>query len=188
MRITRISRLRGFGIFRDFTWPSDLPDFRTYNLIYGWNGSGKTLLSNLLRRLEPNPPVTEGTATVRIGDRDISAQDFDQTAVSIRVFNRKFIAANVFKIGGAKSIYLLGKDNIERQKAVKVLKDFQDLTQTSLDAQQDKYEVARKALDDFCIGEAKLIKGDLRAPDTDFYSNYNKSDFAAKADELSEEL
>lgn len=187
MRITRISRLRDFGIFRDFTWPSDLPDFRRYNLIYGWNGSGKTLLSNLLRRLEPNPAVTEGTATVRIDKRDISAQDFDQEAVPIRVFNRKFIAENVFKTNGAEPIYAIGKENIEKQKAAKVLKDFQERTRTLRQQRQDDYAAATKALDKLCIDQAKRIKDDFGGGGANPYSYYDKSNFAGKADKLSKQ-
>ncbi len=52
MSIIRIERLRDYGIFRDFTWPDDLPAFGRYNLIYGWSWSGKTTLSRLFRALE----------------------------------------------------------------------------------------------------------------------------------------
>ena len=48
MTITRIGRLRNYGVFRDFTWPSDLPEFAQFNLIYGWNWSGKTTLSKMV--------------------------------------------------------------------------------------------------------------------------------------------
>lgn len=188
MRITRITRLRDFGIFRDFKWTDDLPDFGRYNLIYGWNGSGKTLLSNLLRRLEPKPAVTEGTATVRIDHRDVSAQDFDQEAVPIRVFNRKFIAGTVFKIGGPKPIYGIGRDSAEKQKQLAALRVSLQQTQTSVQAQRDKYNKAEDELDKFCIGRAKQIKEDLGGGrDNLYYSNYDKSKFAAKAHELSEQ-
>ena len=39
--INRVARLRDCGIYRDFTWADDVPDFRRYNLIYGGNGTGK---------------------------------------------------------------------------------------------------------------------------------------------------
>ena len=46
-----MSRLRGCGVFRNFGWPTDLPEFGRHNLIYGWNGTGKTTLSRLFRDL-----------------------------------------------------------------------------------------------------------------------------------------
>ena len=41
MTIKRIGRLSNYMVFRDFTWPEDLPDFGRFNLIYGSNGSGE---------------------------------------------------------------------------------------------------------------------------------------------------
>ena len=47
MPIDRIAHLRQCGVFRDFTWPQGLPGFARYNLVYGWNATGKTTLSRL---------------------------------------------------------------------------------------------------------------------------------------------
>lgn len=40
------------GIFSDYNWNKDLDSFKRYNLIYGWNGCGKTTLSKLFLALE----------------------------------------------------------------------------------------------------------------------------------------
>jgi len=50
--VTRISRIRNLGVFRQFDWPPSLADFERYNLIYGWNWSGKTLLSRVFASLQ----------------------------------------------------------------------------------------------------------------------------------------
>lgn len=50
--INKISKLKDFGIFQDFTWKSNLPEFKKFNLIYGWNGTGKTTLSKFFALLE----------------------------------------------------------------------------------------------------------------------------------------
>ena len=55
-RIDKISRIRNLGVFRAFAWPVDLPTFARYNLVYGWNGSGKTTISRLFRALEVRKP------------------------------------------------------------------------------------------------------------------------------------
>ena len=49
--IKKISKLKDFGIFQDFTW-GVLDEFKKKNLIYGWNYSGKTTLSKLFQILE----------------------------------------------------------------------------------------------------------------------------------------
>lgn len=42
-----------FAVFRDFSWNSDdIPDFKKYNAFYGWNGSGKTVITKILAALE----------------------------------------------------------------------------------------------------------------------------------------
>ncbi len=53
MAITHIRRLREWGIFHDFTWPADLPEFKKYNLIYGWNWFSKTTLSRIFAFWRP---------------------------------------------------------------------------------------------------------------------------------------
>nr|WP_239467266.1 AAA family ATPase [Rhodoferax koreense] len=45
-------RASDYRIFRNFSWPTELPDFARFNVIHGWNGSGKTSLSNLFRHIE----------------------------------------------------------------------------------------------------------------------------------------
>ncbi len=49
--IQKISKLKKFGIYKDFSW-GDLTDFKKSGLIYGWNYSGKTTLSKLFQILE----------------------------------------------------------------------------------------------------------------------------------------
>jgi wobble nucleotide-excising tRNase len=49
--ILKLRRIKDLGIFRDYRWDADLPDFCRYNLIYGWNGCGKTTLSRMFASL-----------------------------------------------------------------------------------------------------------------------------------------
>jgi len=39
--IVSINKVKHFGLFKDFKWSGDIPGFRQYNLIYGWNFLGK---------------------------------------------------------------------------------------------------------------------------------------------------
>jgi len=47
--ITKIDSLEYIGKFQKFEWHSDVPFFSKVNLIFGYNGSGKTLISNVFR-------------------------------------------------------------------------------------------------------------------------------------------
>jgi len=47
VKILKITKAANYRIFRDFDWPDTLPEFARFNVIYGWNGSGKTSLSRV---------------------------------------------------------------------------------------------------------------------------------------------
>lgn len=120
MAIDRISRLRNCGVFQDFSWPADLPNFGRYNLIYGWNWSGKTTLSRLLRALEMRIMPTDGQVTLSVNCHDVSGDDFAQATLPVRVFNRDFITESVFPVGGGdvQPIFVVGKESVEKQREI----------------------------------------------------------------------
>ncbi len=66
--IKRISSLKQFGIFRNFAWDADeLDDFGRYNLLYGWNYSGKTTLSRVFSALQaPEKPLVYPGGTFEV--------------------------------------------------------------------------------------------------------------------------
>ena len=160
MSITRIGRLRDYGIFRDFTWPSNLPEFGRYNLIYAWNWSGKTTLSRLFRALEDRTAPVAGQVTVIVDGHKVSNENFGQVAVPIRVFNRDFVAESVFPTeGDVAPIFILGK-----QKQVDQLETTLAQQQTKLRHDRKKLTDGETELDKFCIDRAKVIKETLTTP------------------------
>lgn len=52
LMIKRIKSISNFGICGCFKWDANTPDFERCNIIYGWNYSGKTTLSRILRAFE----------------------------------------------------------------------------------------------------------------------------------------
>lgn len=181
MSITRIARLRDYGVFRDFTWPPDLPEFGRYNLIYGWNGTGKTILSRLFRALEAKTLPSTGQVTLSVNGRDVSNAEFPQVPVAVRVFNRDFVQNTVFPTeGDVAPIYVLGEQNVETQKQVERLKASLAKAQADGDSNYGKNLRAEFDLDRFCIGRASVIKDTLRASGPNPYNNYDKSNFSPR--------
>jgi wobble nucleotide-excising tRNase len=181
---TRITRLRDYGVFRDFTWPHSLPDFGRYNLIYGWNGTGKTMLSRLFRALEAKTPPSTGQATLSVNGKDVSNAEFPQVPVAVRVFNRDFVEESVFPTeGDVAPIFVIGKQNVEKQKQVEQLKAALFAAQAKLDSEQQGKWSAESALDRFCIDRAKIIKDTLRSSGSR-YNDYNKSHFSERAQKM----
>jgi wobble nucleotide-excising tRNase len=118
--INKIIKIKNLGIFSDSDGTSNLPDFKRFNIIYGWNGSGKTTLSQLFAIFETGKSENYPDLEYKIQTTD---GDFTQATVynkRIRVFNRDYISDN-FDISSCKArpIYVLGKENKELVEAIK---------------------------------------------------------------------
>ncbi len=188
MAITRISRLRGCGVFREHTWPADLPHFGRYNLIYGWNGSGKTTISRMFRAMETRT-APAGDVTFSINGADIGGHEFGQAVLPIRVFNRDFVTDSVFPVGGGDvpPILVVGKESVEKQKEVERLKKGLADAQMVLESEGSRKRATEKALDKYCIDRATVIRDTLRSPGSNPYNNYDKSHFRDRAQTMAVE-
>ena len=185
-RINRVSRLQDCGVFRDFTWPNDMPELGQYNLIYGWNGTGKTTLSRVFRDLELRAERTTGKTIVRIDGKDFRGEDFPKSDLQIRVFNRDFVSSNVFPVAGSNMppILVLGAESVEKQQEVQRLKAQEEAARSSLAVAQSEQRTASAESDRFCIDRARAIKDALRSSGRTPYNNYNKANFQADVEEM----
>jgi wobble nucleotide-excising tRNase len=187
MKITRIEKIKNHLIFKDFNWGTSLPDFKRFNLIYGWNGSGKTILSNLLRCIEKRKDVTIGEFSVVIDNKTVSSSSFstDTSLPQIRVFNREFIEENIFTLTGEVSpIFYLGKESVEKQKEIETLRGKLAEKRKEYNKLREQKTKAENDLDQFNKDKAKFIKDLLSSSGYNPYNNYNKTSFKNKADEL----
>src|ERR1043166_4439370 len=106
--IRKIQRMSSFGVFADFQSPAALPDFKQFNLIYGWNYSGKTTLSRAFRCFElKRPHLDFASAQVQLMAENgtIHHLSAPQAAPVFRVFNSDFVRENLsFYLGSATPI------------------------------------------------------------------------------------
>lgn len=118
--ITKINKIKDFGVFKNFNG-SSLPEFKTFNLIYGWNYSGKTTLSRVFRCIEKGKLHEDYSATTF--ELQNQTEKYDNTFSLnpiIRVFNSDFIKENLkWDTDNIEPIFLLGAENIELQKELK---------------------------------------------------------------------
>ena len=184
--IQKITRLDHPGVLRDFKWSSDLPTFGRFNLIYGWNGSGKTILSRLFRDLEQRSVPSTGQATFCIKGKDIDGDGFPDTLVQVRVFNRDFVNESVFPVGGGDvpPIFVVGKESGDKQKEVDRLKKAKSEEEARLDQVRTTSDQANIELDKHCVDRAKVIKDTIRIPGAGTYNEYHKGAYRNRAEKM----
>jgi wobble nucleotide-excising tRNase len=135
--ITKVNKIKDFGVFRNFSWQTAIPEFKQFNLIYGWNYSGKTTFSRVFRCFELGA-LHENYLAATFELEDEAANKFDQaftTPPIIRVFNSDFIRKNLqWENENIEPIFMLGEENAELQKKLADKKTEIELAEVALAA------------------------------------------------------
>jgi wobble nucleotide-excising tRNase len=117
--IRRLQRVKAFGSFHDFSWPAGLHEFKKFNLLFGWNYSGKTTFSRTLRCFELQKHHDDFlTAEVQFCITDGTTHSLSSVAAPhlFRIFNVDFVRENLgFDSGSAEAILILGAADIAKQ-------------------------------------------------------------------------
>lgn len=116
MMINKIELIKNLGIFYDYKGDPKLPEFKRYNLIYGWNGGGKTTLSNLFAMLEDGSSPDYPSVQYKIlFDKSNKVKQGQKLPHNVRVFNRNFVRDNSPSLENpeeaTKHIFILGKED-----------------------------------------------------------------------------
>jgi wobble nucleotide-excising tRNase len=111
--IKKIKKIKNLGIFNDYTCCSNLPEFKRYNLFYGWNGSGKSTLSNLFSSFNDGKNLEYDNLEYEMVCYDNNTiKQNELFSTKIRVFNENYIKDNIGIIDSKfKSIFILGAEN-----------------------------------------------------------------------------
>jgi wobble nucleotide-excising tRNase len=189
--IKRIASLKELGVFRNFAAPADLPDFQRHNLIYGFNGSGKTILSRVFASLgegTARPELPEGgTFEVELTGETVikSTGALDALKGRVLVFNVDFIEENLrWKEGTANPVFYLGRAQAELAK--KLEETEAAMTTLTLRREEATREHAQKerAFTDHKRDDARLIAEQLslgrRYDASDLIADHAKSSYDEK--------
>ena len=182
MTLTRISKIKNYRIFRDFSWPADLHDFGRFNIIYGLNGAGKTTLSTLLSQVQLKQPVSDGNVELVFGDRAVSGADLGNVPVpDIRVFNRDFVDRAVFESAGKQlpPVYYFGEDSVEKQRRIVELTEDRDALRKEQAVKVAASVLASQARETYCTDRARGIRNLLTTSGGGPYNNYDARPFKA---------
>lgn len=164
--IKKINKIKNLGlVFSDYNWNFNLsnyqlPDFRRYNLIYGWTGTGKTTLSNLFDVLEGNSGINIPDLEYEIVDnKDNKYSQNEPFNKRIRVFNEDYVLNNL-KIheSKAKAITLvLGEVNKEIVEQIESDNEELQRKNAELKTARDKLGQKEKSKDKSFTEIAKTI-------------------------------
>lgn len=187
MHLTKIKDIKGFRIFKDFSWPENLDDFARFNLIYGLNGSGKTTLTSIFSDLEHRRPTSAPSLHFEFGDKTVDGK-LPQTGSipPVRVFNRSFIEHAIFEDPAQQElapVFYLGEDSIEKQKEISDLRSKVETVVEDLKSLESQKSAKQKGFDKFCSEGAANIKNALTRPGGRF-NNYNRPAFESRVEEL----
>lgn len=114
-----IKSIKNFGIFKDARTNGGQP-FYQFNLLYGFNYSGKTTLSRIFRAMQLGE-MPEGfeTGSFEIAQHEntsISSNAIEKVE-NLRVFNSDYIAKNVnFDESSVNPVLIVGERNIDLEK------------------------------------------------------------------------
>ena len=192
--IKKITKIKNFGVFNNYYPSQQLPEFNKYNLIYGWNASGKTTISRLFRCFELKT-IHSGFAQAKFQlkmEDQISSPDHNNLGLipNIKVFNQDFINESIFKEGNdgtIKPVYYIGKEDITKKEKIKDLQNKLKEIEHESDFNNKDLKSKKKEKEKLSIVTAKKIKDFLRTPDTNQYAYYTKSDFNLKINQLKTE-
>lgn len=187
MKILKFNEIN-FGSYENFKWDNNLEAFKTINIFYGRNYSGKTTLSRIARSFELkkyNEDFLEGNFKIKLEDGSFLTQnDVANSNLDIRVYNSDFVKENLNylydkkgNIKGFKSIGVEQKDIkeiIEKReeilaKRLKKLEDIQTNQEKISKTQQDKIKTLNVSL----TNKAKDIKSSSNL--TKQGNNYDKT-------------
>jgi wobble nucleotide-excising tRNase len=190
---TKIEYIRDYRIFRDFSWPDNLDAFARYNVIYGWNGAGKSSLASLFRLLQQGMSPRSGECKLTFVGGDITGTQFSRGEVArpaVRVFDRNYVAETVFGVArrNVPPIFYVASGGAEKRARIDEIDAALGHVQgdgilAKINSLQRQHKAAEQLLDELFIDNAATIKETLRGAGSE-YNNYNKANFKLRVDAI----
>jgi wobble nucleotide-excising tRNase len=196
MELKAVKKIKYTGVLQKLdssNLPSPDSDFKKINLIFGWNGTGKTTLSRIFRSYELGEKCKRldkyEACEVELEFSDgkkLKETDFSSKQ-NIRVFNKDFVEENIFRDedmdgGSVMPIYYLGSEKIELTQERRSRKE----KQGKFDDAKDYVDKKEKEIDKYEQQSAKSIKDTLLGVKS--FQNYDKNNFSLAIKKMEEKV
>lgn len=125
-KLLQIKSISGIEAFSSLSWTGQ--EAARYNLIYGWNASGKTTLTRVLSFFEHGSVHIDGfegiQCRLKTDDGTVSEKELGSGRLDIRVFNEDFIETNLrFRESVANPIIILGQASVKVEEEIEELEE-----------------------------------------------------------------
>ena len=177
--LRKIKELKRYRFFQNYKWDEDnCKLFKKYNLIYGWNGCGKTTLCDFYRDLEAGILSEEGALFSLMFESTASGNVFiDQNKIGtipyrFKVFHQNYIQENIGDVDAVKHIFSVGKEQAARIGDVKQMRADAKAQEAKVKRIETELETLIHDFERFKTAKARDIKENA------IYTNaYNKNKF-----------
>ncbi len=158
----------------DFKWDENLQKFNKHNLIYGWNGTGKTYLTNFLEN---------NLKRYFENKNDSSALCFcsNSTINKFKIFNKRFVESHVFTDKDGTSTFIVaGEENVRIHNKIQAIKN---------ETSQSRYDIEFKneriqKIDNHIVQEVEKTLDSLRSGVEKAFKSFHRSKIKNFADEI----
>jgi wobble nucleotide-excising tRNase len=188
--ISKISKLKNFGIFHDFSWSTELPEFKKFNLIYGWNRSGKTTVSRVFVSCEKKCTYDKdrfkqypenGEFEIKLDNNTtIKNNDIATNILPIKVFNQDFIDDNISfdPSNSCNPIIYVSEEDVESKKQLEKFKADKIILNNDFNEIKKDKSIKEDVKNNFLIGLGREIANVL------FDKSYNKTKVEVKINSI----
>lgn len=177
MTIQQFKKIQAEGLFQDYSWPDDLAEFSKVNMIYAWNGTGKTTLSRIMKEFGDGSSANNAGGEIKVEGEIMSPSKFNDLGYQIEVFNSDYISKSIkeVKTGEANPIYIIGEEQQKIQNKINDKERQLSNKKTEKSENQENHEKAKEDLEKFYSEKALKIKTSLRGKIKEKYYNYGKT-------------
>ena len=177
--LRKIKELKKYRFFQNYKWDeADCKLFKKYNLIYGWNGCGKTTLCDFYRDLESGVLSEDEASFSLMFESSPSNNVFiDQSKIGtipyrFKVFHQNYIQENIGNIDAVKHIFSVGKEQATKIDDVKQMRAEAKTQEAKVKRLETELETLSQEFERFKTARARDIK------ESAIYTNaYNKNKF-----------